>query len=512
MDQPQGNHVVALKVLFKSQLKIVSVGAPGWLFTLYMKELFTSLGIYNIIDSIGSLTDSVAHTSYLNHASNIVSEWTLYLRYSRVFLSVGCGKSFTSTFVLGRIGELETAGGSLSNAITNITGFSVIYGLSMGMDGITPQAYGASNFTFMAQTLHRTMLILLTTTIPITILWLNAKPVLIFAGQDVKVSEIAATYMYFTIPSLFLQCFIQPIKIYLKAKEVTRPIIIGSVLALLTHVAINGLVLWFEFGIKGAALAVVVTDIVYLLTLLVYMHTTCDISIRTFDFVECFAELTPILSLAIPSCWSACLEWWFYDLMIFLSGLLPKDTKANISAMNFLLQATSLIYIFPLALSSAVSARVGRELGSNLPKKAKKVSFIAVSCAFIIGFIAVAFTTMTRKSWGSIFTKDKTIILLITTVMPVLGVCEIANCPQTTISGMLSGCARPNLGAWIYFGAFYVIGLPMAGFMGFAKGMGLLGLWYGLLVAQWACFILMLISLLKTDWEKEADRAQELVN
>ncbi|PWA40622.1 hypothetical protein CTI12_AA558230 [Artemisia annua] len=109
-----------------------------------------------------------------------------------------CSKSFTLTFVLGRIGELETAGGSLSNAITNITGFSVIYGLSMGMDGITPQAYGASNFTFMARTLHRTVLILLTTTIPITILWLNAKPVLIFVGQDVKVSETAATYIYFT--------------------------------------------------------------------------------------------------------------------------------------------------------------------------------------------------------------------------------------------------------------------------------------------------------------------------
>ncbi|PWA49870.1 MatE protein [Artemisia annua] len=66
------------------------------------------------------------------------------------------------------------------------------------------------------------------------------------------------------------------------------------------------------------------------------------------------------------------MEWWFYDLMIYLSGLLAKDTKANISAMNFLLQATSLIYIFPLALSSAVSARVGHELGSNLPKKAKQ--------------------------------------------------------------------------------------------------------------------------------------------
>ena len=101
-------------------------------------------------------------------------------------------------FVLGRIGELETAGGCLSYAITNITAFAVIYALSMGMDGITPQAYGASNFTLMARTLQRTVLNLLTTTNPITILWLNAKPVLIFVGHDIKVSETAATSIYFT--------------------------------------------------------------------------------------------------------------------------------------------------------------------------------------------------------------------------------------------------------------------------------------------------------------------------
>nr|GEY12175.1 protein DETOXIFICATION 49 [Tanacetum cinerariifolium] len=417
---------------------------------------------------------------------------------------LACGKSFTSMFVLGRIGELETAGGSLSNAITNITGFSVIYGLSMGMDGVAPQAYGENNFTLMARTLHRTMLILLTATIPITILWLNAKPVLIFVGQDVKVSETTATYIHFTIPSLFLQCFIQPIKIYLRAKDVTWPIMIGSVLALLTHVAINGLVFWFEFGMKGVALAVVATDIVNLP--LGFNILANQFSYETFEFVECFTELTHILSLAIPSSVSACLEWWFYDLMIFLSGLLPKDIEATISAMNFLLQATSVIYIFPLALSSAVSAQVGHKLGANMPRVAKQVSYIAVACAFLISFIANAFTIMIRKHWGRIFTKDETIISLIAIVMPVLRACEVANCPQTTIKGMLSGCARPNLGAWIYFGSFYVIGLPMAWFMGFPKGMGL---WYGLFVAQLACVILMLISLLKTDWEKEADRAQE---
>ncbi|PWA88085.1 26S proteasome non-ATPase regulatory subunit 13A [Artemisia annua] len=79
MDQPQVERERGITI--KAQTATIfynynSKESNTGLFTLYMKELFTSLGIYNIIDSIGSLTDSEAHTSHLNHASNIVSEWT----------------------------------------------------------------------------------------------------------------------------------------------------------------------------------------------------------------------------------------------------------------------------------------------------------------------------------------------------------------------------------------------------------------------------------------------------
>ncbi|GJS98031.1 protein DETOXIFICATION 49 isoform X1 [Tanacetum coccineum] len=421
-------------------------------------------------------------------------------------------KSFISTFVLGRVGTAELAGASLSIALVNVTGFSVLSGLAMGMDGIASQAFGARNFLLMARTLHQTILILLAAFIPITIMWLNAEPILVFFGQDLKIATLAATYTYFTIPTLFLQCFFHPIKVYLRAKKVTYPFIIGSVLALVSHVVANGVLFWLDYGLEGVALALVVTDFVYLFTLLVYLYTTSDIAINSFDFIKCFTELRPILSLAIASFLSVCLEWWFYELMLFFSGLLPKDKEAAIGAMNILLQATSFIYIFPSSISMGVSARVGYELGANMPKNAEHASYVALLCAVLTSFMAVALTIATRDVWGGVFTEDSTIISLISAAMLVLGVCELGNCSQTVISGVLRGCARPRFVAWVNFGSFYLIGLPMALFFGFGIQMGFVGLWKGLFVAQVACLLCMCISLWKIDWEKQATEAQERVS
>ncbi|PWA50492.1 Multi antimicrobial extrusion protein [Artemisia annua] len=55
-----------------------------------------------------------------------------------------------STYVLGHVGKSELASASLFMAFVNVTGFSAISGLAMGMDGITSQAFGARNFSLMA--------------------------------------------------------------------------------------------------------------------------------------------------------------------------------------------------------------------------------------------------------------------------------------------------------------------------------------------------------------------------
>ncbi|TXG70850.1 hypothetical protein EZV62_005785 [Acer yangbiense] len=176
----------------------------------------------------------------------------------------------------------------------------------------------------------------------------------------------------------------------------------------------------------------------------------------------------------------------------------------------FLIQTTSLIYIFPSSLSFSVSTRVGNELGANQPKKAKLAAVIGLCCSSILGFSALAFAITVRKVWASMFTQDKEILALTSMVLPIIGLCELGNCPQTTGCGVLRGTARHTVGANINLGCFCLVGFPVAVWLSFYAGFDFEGLWFGLLVAQGSCVVTMLVVLAQTDWDFQAQRAKEL--
>lgn len=195
--------------------------------------------------------------------------------------------------------------------------------------------------------------------------------------------------------------------------------------------------------------------------------------------------------------------------MILLCGLL-LNPRATVASMGILIQTTSLIYIFPSSLSCSISTRVGNELGANRPEKAKLAAVVGLACSFLFGFSALLFAVMVRRVWAGMFTDDGEILQLTSMVLPIIGLCELGNCPQTTMCGVLRGTARPRVGANINLGSFYLVGMPVAVGLGFWLGYDFKGLWLGLLAAQASCVVLMLFVLARTNWVLEAERAKQL--
>ncbi|KAF5200429.1 Detoxification-like protein [Thalictrum thalictroides] len=413
---------------------------------------------------------------------------------------------------MGRLGKEVLAGGSLAIGFANITGYSVLSGLSMGMEAISSQAFGAKQWHLISQSLQRTITILLFICIPISLLWLNVQPILVHSGQNPFITSIASIYLIFSLPDLLFQAILNPLKIYLRSQNITQPLMHSTLFALIFHAPINYILVYhLKLGIRGVAIAGSLTNLNLLLALLVYLYFSQahKNSWQSWS-MECFREWKPILKLAIPSCVSVCLEWWWYELMIVFAGLLSTNATESVATMGILIQTTSLIYIFPSSMSQAVSTRVGNELGANRPDRARTSSHIAVVSAVLTGIVAMIFAMTVRNLWGRAFTTDDAIISMTAMALPVVGLCELGNCPQTTGCGVLRGSARPSLGAHINLASFYGVGLPVALIMGFTFHLGLLGLWMGLLAAQVTCAAVMAFILSKTDWTEEARRAKEL--
>ncbi|XVE86043.1 hypothetical protein DITRI_Ditri18aG0004800 [Diplodiscus trichospermus] len=215
------------------------------------------------------------------------------------------------------------------------------------------------------------------------------------------------------------------------------------------------------------------------------------------------------MSLMIPSVLSVCLEWWWYEIMVLLCGLFDNPAT-TVAAMGILIQTTGLLYVFPHSLSSSLSMRVGQKLGAEAPAQARQTSIIGLVIAMVCGLLAFTFTIAVKDVWGKLYTYEPQVVALTSVVLPILGFCELGNCPQTAACGILIGSARPNVGACINFCSFYLVGLPVAAYAAFELKKGFLGLWFGLAAAQATCMCMMVCTLVFTDWKHQAKRAKEL--
>ncbi|KAL2920591.1 Protein DETOXIFICATION 49 [Bienertia sinuspersici] len=424
-------------------------------------------------------------------------------------------RSMISMLFLGRLGELALAGGSLAVGFANITGYSLLSGLAMGMEPICGQAFGANKHSLLGLTLQRTILLLLLASLPISLLWLNMENLLLFCRQDRAIAAQAQAYLHYSLPDLLAQSILHPLRIYLRSQSITLPLTLTAALAIILHFPLNYLlVVHLNLGIKGVAFAGVLTNynIIIFLSIYIFFSKTCKKGLTTTTNInDCFHGYKKLLQLAIPSCISVCLEWWWYEIMILLCGVLTNP-KATVASMGILIQTTSLIYIFPNSLSVSVSTRVGNEIGAGRPMKAKRAAITGLFFSFVLGFSALLFTFLVKDKWAGMFTSDGDIIKLTSFVLPIIGLCELGNCPQTTGCGVLRGTARPKVGANINLGCFYLVGMPVAIWLGFFAGFDFHGLWLGLLAAQGSCVVTMMLVLSRTDWEFEALRAKDLTD
>ncbi|CAN1337743.1 Protein DETOXIFICATION 54 [Linum perenne] len=210
-----------------------------------------------------------------------------------------------------------------------------------------------------------------------------------------------------------------------------------------------------------------------------------------------------------------------YSVMVGLaSGLEPVCSQAygskNWDLLNMSLQRMVLILCAAAAPISMLwlnlrPIMVGNELGAGNPRKAKLAAMVALGCAFVIGIINVLWTIFLRERWAGLFTKDDLVNSFVASVLPIIGLCELGNCPQTTGCGVLRGTARPVIAARINLASFYCIGTPVAVGLAFGLKLGFPGLWFGLLSAQVACAASILYVIwVCTDWEHEALKARKL--
>uniref|UniRef100_A0A0D3EPB9 Protein DETOXIFICATION n=1 Tax=Oryza barthii TaxID=65489 RepID=A0A0D3EPB9_9ORYZ len=411
-----------------------------------------------------------------------------------------------STVMVGHLGEVALAGAAIANSLTNVSGFSVLVvdqcfifritmkygtrlpcrgrmGLACGLETICGQAYGAEQYHKLALYMYRSIIVLLVVSVPIAIIWVFIPEVLPLIGQQPEIASEAGKYALWLIPGLFAFTVAQCLSKFLQTQSLIFPMVLSSSITLALFIPLC----WFMvykvgMGNAGAALSVSICDWVEVTVLGLYivLSPSCEKTRAPLTW-EAFSGIGSFLRLAVPSA-----------LMICISTVV-------------------LVYNLPHGIGTAASVRVSNELGAGNPEGARLVVGVALS-VILCSAVLVSVTLLALRHFiGIAFSNEEEVINYVTRMVPVLSISVITDSLQGVLSGVSRGCGWQHLGAYVNLGAFYLVGVPVALFFGFAMHLGGMGFWMGMVAGGATQVTLLSIITAMTNWGKMAEKARDRV-
>jgi multidrug resistance protein, MATE family len=423
--------------------------------------------------------------------------------------------SMISIVFVGHIGKFELSVAVLAASIFNVTGLSFLLGSLGALETLCSQAYGAKNYPAVGVVLQRSLLFTTTLAAAVGALWSQADKLLRFLGQDPALSAAAASYLHWSIPALFFVGAGDCLKRYLTAQNCVAPATVASIIAMVVAPVFNWILVvkWSE-GLYGAAMAANLSQGVPLIVMILWtMHREASMKAAASPkqtwhgwSKEALRGWGEYLKLAGPSAAMVCLEWSTFEACVILAGWLV-DPEQNVAVMGLVLNISGLLYMLPQGLGSATSVRVGNALGAGLPRAAKRAAYVAFVIVLITQFVLAAGALACRNSAGYLFTDDIDVASAAAKIFPIMAVCLLGDGVNATVAGVLRGAGRQELGAMFNLVAYWVVGLPLAGFLAFKINLGVVGLWIGLATCASFNGVAMTIAMVRMKWKVEALRA-----
>ncbi|XP_071710859.1 protein DETOXIFICATION 14-like [Rutidosis leptorrhynchoides] len=384
--------------------------------------------------------------------------------------------------------------------------------MASALETLCGQAYGAGQYKKLGTYTYAAIISLLLVCFPISILWIYIDKLLILLGQDPLISAEARKFSVWLIPTLFPYASLQLIIRYLLSQSLILPMLWSSVAVLLIHVPICWtLVFKLGFGTAGAALAIGIsyTFNVIFLGIYLYHSESCERTRVTFSG-EIFISIKEFIQFAIPSAVMICLEWWSYEIVVLLSGLLANP-QLETSVLSICLIVGALHYYIPYSFGAAASTRVSNELGAGNPQAAKTAILSALALGVVEVIIAITVLFCSRSVLGYVFGNEKELVDYVKDITLLLCFTLFADAIQAILSGVSRGSGWQHIGAYINLGSYYLIGIPMALVLGFLLNLKGKGLWSGLIIGSIVQCVLLTLVTCSTNWEKQATKARERV-
>ncbi|GBF99158.1 hypothetical protein Rsub_12125 [Raphidocelis subcapitata] len=433
------------------------------------------------------------------------------------------GAQLVATTTVSRLGAGPLALSALVLAQTQLNfGYSIVCGIAAAMETCAGQAFGARHYALLGLILQCAMALCLLFAVPTAALWASGAmaPLLVRLGQLPDVAAAAGSLLQLMWPVLPLLVVSETTGQYLLAQGVAAPASVAG----LTSLACAVPAYWWLVGrlgwLRGAPAAQVSLQAIAAVVVVAWRSARDARVARTephratwrgWSF-EALRGLPTYARYAVPAAAMLCAEWWIWEAVVFLAGLLPSRAEVQLGALGFVMQVSIATWTLSYSIGTGAATRIANALGAGHASNARRI-FVLACCLLAVANSAVAATLWClRHRLSAALTPDPEIGAEVRRILPaaILGV--VGDGQVAVLGGLLRAAGRQSTGALIHFCTYWLFGLPAGVLLGFVFEWGALGLWMGVASAT----ALQAVALhawvaLGLDWQREVRRSAATV-
>ncbi len=407
------------------------------------------------------------------------------------------------TAVLGRVSKADLAAAALGRNL-GFAAQTLSMGIAMALEQLASQAVGAGDLERAWRSLGATLRTIAIAWIPTVLVALLATLGLPAIGVGAPVILRTREFLLAWAPGLFaFPCFIAA-KTFLQAHGRTRPALVAAIVANVVNLVACSLLVRGDDALvavglrplglprlgalgSGIALSIASTLLAAMVLRAAWaMRPAASGAVVTVSRAEIFRVGLPVGLQMLAE----------VGVFAFVSVLTGHFGSAVVSANQIALGLASFTFMGALGVSGATAVRVGHAFGRVDREGARRAGLTGIALGAAVMSVGAVVFALAPRMLVFFFTDDPEIVAVGAGLVRVAALFQLFDGMQAVGAGALRGAGdvRFAFGAGVF--SYWIVGLPLALYFGFARGHGALGMWWGLSVSLVAAALIFLARLI----------------
>ena len=378
-------------------------------------------------------------------------------------------RGLVDVLMLGQLGEAEIAAVGVASRATFVTTIMLV-GVTTGGALLTAQYWGAQNKEGVRQSTALTWMVSMSiATIAVALFLLVPHQIMSLATDSQEVIDLGAEYLFITALTMYVVSCGSSMAVGLRSIHQPGVSTFFSGIGIVANVFFNWVLIFGNLGapamgIKGAALATLISGVIEIVFLYGYLYSRAHL--LSFGLIEIKAvlnwpKISKFLSLSLPTTFNFLV--WAAGIFTY-HAIMGQSGVQGLAALSVISPIESIALSFLIGAAGAASVLIGNQLGA---KKYEAVYYqswgvlaLSVTTSIVIALFVMIFQHQILDMFPALTEETRAIAEKFMAILAIIIV--IRSVPLTAIVGVLRAGGDVKFCLYQDIVSQWFIGIPIA--------------------------------------------------